>query len=235
MNHWHNVIVLWHAAPLAAARLAEQGSVTSRVLTIGIVVVIVGGLALGVQRSRAQRVREGDSLAQLHGLLPDATKDFPTDQFDLVPANSKIFHMVRDGNRRHRVGLLIMVGSGDSRSWRTVGALRDEVPRPRLVLRRQTLLDRLNRHDIDIGDKAFDERWVVICDDPALATATLTPALREWLMGFPDSHSAPQFEAAGDGVIAVVDYDKAERIPELLGVAERFAQLLAGTSGPAAS
>ena len=105
-----------------------------------------------------------------------------------------------------------------------------EQRRPHLTLIQEVRAERQDRKaDIEIGDAAFDERWVVKCVNPAYASAVLTPALRAWLMTFDADKVTPVLEARDGDVVAVIDGEHLDRIPALLDMADTLARHLGAT------
>jgi len=197
----------------------------------GVTVIVV----VGDRARKARHAKATAALAVSHGLLPDnAPSGFPKGTFERIPARSHLSNMLRDGARpQERYGFLMSYRQGKTTVTRTVGAFRSTVRHGHITLLRQGILGALNWKDIDIGDEEFDKRWIVKSDDPAYAHTALTPTVRAWLMTFEDTFSAPTLEVRDGDVIAVIEGEHIERIPELLEAAETFERhLRAGPRQP---
>ena len=211
----------------------RSGSNVKVLLPIAVAFAILALIA--EQRRKARRAAHNDGLAVSHGLFPDANSaGFPIGVFDRIPENSTVSNMLRHGARpQELVGFLITFPQSRATVTRTVGAHRSAARRPHLTLIQEVRAVRQDRKgEIEIGDVAFDERWVVKCESPAYAAAVLTPALRTWLMTLDADKVTPVLEARDGDVVAVIDGEHLDRIPELLDMAETLARHLGTTRAP---
>jgi len=180
------------------------------------------------KKRRARQHDQARQLAVTHNLVHDIRMPVaPDERFKLLPRGSRT-NVLRAGDRPETLyGFLLEYRSGKTTIARivAVGNIGDSVAH--LSFRRSNLLSSLDPNDIEIGDVAFDDRWSIKCDDTGFVQWLLASTnLRHWLGQFDDNVSAPEFEAHGRHVVVSVPGHDLARIPEMLGWARTFSELI---------
>jgi hypothetical protein len=174
-----------------------------------VVVFLLLGLVVGIRFRRI--LGEDDVTAPWRGL----------GQWQQVPPGSDAERSFRDSLAGHALGMAHrgQTYSGEHRgfraaafewvwhewsvqqprrSYRTVVSIALPVARPRLEIRRATVVSGL-RADFQVGWERFDQEFFVDTENAAFAKDVLTPEMTEWLLADPRSRYFP-IQAAGTAV-----------------------------------
>ena len=181
-------------------------------------VVVIICIAVAVMQSAAERERVASLVAWARdrGWNYDRERPELADRFSGTPfrrgrSNAKAKHVLCADHRGHRVlafeytyTTTTSTGQGTTTTTHHHSIIAVATPHtPVLEVKAEhfghTLLGLLGVHDLQVGEKAFDDTFRVSADDDAFALEVLGPDLRAWLLERPEARVP--FRFTGDHIL----------------------------------